>query len=58
MDRGRLILCLAACVFLAASCRSVKYVPVETVRSDTTYITKHDEKLVAEHIVSEENQSE
>ena len=29
-----------------------------SLRDVVTYITKHDEKLVAEHIVSEENQSE
>lgn len=49
MDRGRLILCMAAFVFLAASCRSVKYVPVETVRSDTTYITKHERDSIFVH---------
>ena len=42
---------------IVASCRSVKYVPVETVRTDTTYITKeqrdsihiHDSIYVHEH---------
>lgn len=42
---------------IVASCRSVKYVPVETIRTDTTYITKeqrdsihiHDSIYVHEH---------
>jgi hypothetical protein len=37
MGRGLLILLL----LVLAGCKTTKYVPVETVRTDTCYITKH-----------------
>lgn len=54
--KSKLIIILVAAT-IVASCRSVKYVPVETVRTDTTYITKeqrdsihiHDSIYVHEH---------
>lgn len=54
--KSKLIVMLMLATILS-SCRSVKYVPVETIRTDTTYITReqrdsihiHDSIYVHEH---------
>lgn len=56
MMKSKLIVMLMLATILS-SCRSVKYVPVETIRTDTTYITReqrdsihiHDSIFVKEH---------
>lgn len=44
-----LLVCLVLAVLLFVGCRTVKYVPVETVRIDTTYITQHHRDSVYVH---------
>lgn len=36
----RIVLAPLMCLFILCSCRTVKYVPVETIKIDTTYINK------------------
>ena len=42
-----IIACLL--ITLLAGCKSIKYVPVETVRTDTTYITKQQRDSIMLH---------
>ena len=42
-----ILVCLL--ITLLAGCKSIKYVPVETVRTDTTYITKQQRDSIMLH---------
>lgn len=42
LEDAALLVVFVVVLYLLVSCRSVKYVPVETVRTDTAYITRHE----------------
>jgi len=49
MRKMYILLWIATGLLLLCSCKSIKYVPVETVRTDSLYITVHEKDSVHVH---------
>ena len=49
LEDAALLVVFVVVLYLLVSCRSVKYVPVEKVRTDTTYITRHERDSIFVH---------
>ena len=49
LEDAALLVVFVVVLYLLVSCRSVKYVPVEKVRTDTTYITQHERDSIFVH---------